>query len=100
MKKFLLGCLVFALGFTAVQAQVVTVSGEITTNTTWTKTNIYLLSGFVYVEDGATLTIEAGTIIKGDKASKGTLIVTKTGTIQAQGTACQPIVFTSNEPAG
>ena len=100
MKKFLLGCLVFALRFTAVQAQVVTVSGEITTNTTWTKNNIYLLSGFVYVEDGATLTIQAGTIIKGDKASKGTLIVTKTGTIQAQGTECEPIVFTSNEPAG
>lgn len=100
MKKFLLGCLVFALGFTATQAQVVTVSGEITTNTTWTKNNIYLLSGFVYVEDGATLTIQAGTLIKGDKASKGTLIVTKTGTIQAQGTECEPIVFTSNEPAG
>lgn len=100
MKKFLLGCLAFALGFTAIQAQVVTVSGEITTNTTWTKNNIYILSGFVYVEDGATLTIEAGTLIKGDKASKGTLIITRTGTIQAAGTACEPIVFTSNEPAG
>lgn len=100
MKKFLLGCLVAALGFTSAQAQVVTVSGEITTNTTWTKNNIYLLNGFVYVEDGATLTIEAGTLIKGDKASKGTLIITKTGTIQAAGTECEPIVFTSNEPAG
>ena len=101
MKKILLSCLAVALGFTSVKAQVpVTVSGEITTNTTWTKNNIYLLNGFVYVEDGATLTIEAGTLIKGDKATKGTLIVTKTGTIQAAGTECEPIVFTSNEPAG
>lgn len=100
MKKFLLGCLATVLGFTAVNAQVITVSGEITTNTTWTNNNIYLLNGFVYVEDGATLTIQAGTIIKGDKDSKGSLIITKTGTIMAQGTACQPIVFTSNQPAG
>ena len=101
MKKILLSCLAVALGFTSVKAQVpVTVSGEINTNTTWTKNNIYLLNGFVYVEDGATLTIEAGTLIKGDKATKGTLIVTKTGTIQAAGTECEPIVFTSNEPAG
>lgn len=99
MRQLLLSCLM-AMGFMAVKAQVVNVSGEITTNTTWTNDNIYLLNGFVYVEDGATLTIEPGTIIKGDKASKGTLIITKNGTIQAAGTACEPIVFTSNEPAG
>ncbi|MDQ3141368.1 MAG: T9SS type A sorting domain-containing protein [Bacteroidota bacterium] len=79
------------------QAQTITVSGEITTNTTWTKNNTYLLQGFVYVEDGATLTIEPGTTIKGDKASKGALIVTRSGKITAEGTADQPIVFTSNE---
>ncbi|MFI5171964.1 MAG: fibronectin type III domain-containing protein [Chitinophagales bacterium] len=101
MKKLLLGCIAFVLGFITMHAQTpITVSGEITTNTTWTKDNIYLLSGFVYVEDGATLTIEPGTLIKGDKVSKGTLIITKTGTIQAAGTACEPIVFTSNQPAG
>lgn len=99
MRKLLLGCIA-ALGLMTAQAQVVTVSGEITTNTTWTKNNIYLLNGFVYVEDGATLTIQPGTIIKGDKDSKGTLIITKTGTINAIGTPCEPIVFTSNQPAG
>ena len=52
------------MSFIAAKAQVVTVSGEITTNTTWTNDNIYLLNGFVYVEDGATLTIEPGTLIK------------------------------------
>ncbi|MCC7245652.1 MAG: T9SS type A sorting domain-containing protein [Saprospiraceae bacterium] len=76
---------------------VIPVSGEITSNTTWTKNNTYLLTGFVYVEDGATLTIQAGTVVKGDKATKGALIVTRTGKINAQGTADEPIVFTSNE---
>lgn len=81
-------------------AAVVPVSGDITTNTTWTKTNSYLLNGFIYVKNGATLTIEPGTLIKGDKASKGTLIVTRTGKINAAGTAAEPIVFTSNQDPG
>ncbi|NBU71628.1 MAG: hypothetical protein EBS53_09280, partial [Bacteroidetes bacterium] len=73
---------------------------DITTNTTWTKNNVYILNGFRYVKDGATLTIEPGTVIRGDKASKGTLIIAKTGKIFANGTAAEPIVFTSNEPVG
>lgn len=77
-----------------------TVSGSITTNTTWTSNNIYLMTGFVYVESGATLTIQPGTIIKGDKGSKGTLIVRQGGKLNAIGTAAAPIVFTSNQPAG
>lgn len=47
-----------------------TISGSITTNTTWTAGKQYILSGFVYVEDGATLTIEPGTIIKGESLRK------------------------------
>jgi hypothetical protein len=98
MKKLTMLVALFFMAFSAMWAQpIITVSGEITTNTTWTNDNIYVLSGFVYVEDGATLTIQAGTVIKGDKASKGTLIVTRTGKIQAVGNANQPIVFTSNE---
>ena len=41
----------------------VTVSGDITTNTTWTADKIYLLNKIIYVTNGATLTIEAGTLI-------------------------------------
>ncbi|MFD0939487.1 hypothetical protein [Pedobacter boryungensis] len=78
----------------------VEVSGEISTNTTWSASKIYLLKGFVYVSNGATLTIEPGTIIKGDKASKATLIVTRGSKINATGTAEKPIVFTSALPAG
>ncbi len=74
-----------------------TVSGAITQNTTWAKDKTYLLTGFVYVKSGATLTIEPGTIIKGDKASKGTLVVARGAKIIADGKRSQPIVFTSNE---
>ena len=77
-------------------AQVV-VSGDITTNTTWTKNNTYLMNGFVYVKNNAVLTIEPGTVIKGDKASRATLIITRGAKLIADGTLNEPIVFTSNE---
>ncbi|HJW30348.1 MAG TPA: hypothetical protein VJ508_14045, partial [Saprospiraceae bacterium] len=61
---------------------------------------LYKLVGFVYVVDGATLTIDPGTLIVGDKATKGTLIVERGGRIDAQGTAQKPIVFTSEMDPG
>ncbi len=81
-------------------ANVTTLSGSITSNLTLNSSTNYLLSGFVYVEDGATLTIQPGTVIKGDKPTKGTLIIKRGGKLIADGTASQPIVFTSNQPAG
>ncbi len=75
-------------------------AGDITTNTTWTSNNVYKLNGFVYVKSGATLTIQAGTIIRGDKNNKGALIIERGGKINAVGTATNPIVFTSNLAAG
>ncbi|NVO83456.1 T9SS type A sorting domain-containing protein [Hymenobacter terrestris] len=82
----------------------VSVAGNITTNTTWTRTNIYLLADYVNVKSGATLTIEPGTIILGRKETTttkaGTLIIERGARLIADGTATQPIVFTSNQPAG
>jgi len=75
-------------------------SGNITTNTTWTKSHVYLLNGYVFVNSGVTLTIEPGTVIRGDKASKATLIVSQGGKLIANGTLAEPIVFTSNQVAG
>jgi hypothetical protein len=98
MKKLLVLFVLLLTLVAGITAQVI-VSGDISTNTTWTKNNTYLLSGFVYVTDGATLTIEAGTTIKGDKATKGALIVSRGGKLNANGTASEPIVFTSNEAA-
>lgn len=75
-----------------------TVSGSITTNTTWSSDKIYILSGRVVVTGGATLTIEAGTIIKGAEGTgtnASALIIAKDGMINAVGTAASPIIFTS-----
>ena len=64
----------------------------------WTANNTYVLDGFVFVNEGQVLTIEAGTIVKG-KAGKGenasALIVARGGKILAEGTAERPIVFTA-----
>lgn len=76
----------------------VTKSGAITADETWTSDKCYLLDGRVYVDNGATLTIEAGTVIKG-KQGTGTnasaLIIARDAKIMAQGTASSPIIFTS-----
>jgi len=71
---------------------------EVKTNHT-IKKGVYVLKGWVYITDGATLTIEAGTVIKGDKDTKAAIIVERGGKIIAQGTEDLPIVFTSNQPA-
>lgn len=81
-------------------SNIVTVTGDISASTTWKADKIYFLKGFVYVTNGATLTIEPGTIVKGDKSTKGTLVITRGAKINATGTADKPIVFTSNVAAG
>lgn len=65
---------------------------------TWTKDQLYLLDGFVFVEKGAVLTIEPGTVIKaksGYGAEASALIITVGGRINAEGSATQPIIFTA-----
>ncbi|HCT29500.1 MAG TPA: hypothetical protein DIW31_01925 [Bacteroidales bacterium] len=76
------------------------IQGEIKGTRNFVADSVYLLKGFVYVIDGATLNIAPGTIIKGDKATMGSLIVERGGTINAIGTSVNPIVFTSNQPVG
>jgi hypothetical protein len=76
----------------------VTDLGEGTGETTWTKNKTYLLNGRVFVNEGQVLTIEAGTIIKGvagQAENASALIVARGGTIKAEGTAAEPIIFTS-----
>ena len=75
-----------------------TLEGNITSDTTLDASKIWLLKGRVSVEDGVTLTIPAGTIIKaasGTGADASTLIIARGGTIIADGTADAPIVMTS-----
>jgi len=80
--------------------QTQTLSGEIAQNTTLTSDKIWILQGFVYVRPPATLTIEPGTLIRGDSATKGTLVIMRGAKINASGTAERPIVFTSNKAPG
>ncbi len=81
-------------------APTMTVSADITANTTWSNTNTYQLVGNISVKNGAVLTVQAGTVIKGDINSKSCLIITAGSKIIAQGTQTQPIVFTSDEAVG
>ena len=83
---------------TVYNATTTTVSADITTNTTWSGT--ILLQNKIYVKNNVTLTIQPGTVIRGDKTTQGTLIITRGAKINANGTVSQPIVFTSNEAAG
>lgn len=78
----------------------VVVTGNITENTTWLANDSVYMDGYVYVKSGAILTIEPGTIIKGVTDSKAALIVERGAKIIAEGTAQDPIVFTSEKPAG
>jgi len=114
MKKQLLLCAMSVLVFLAscskntvdeeinppAAANTVEVSGDLTASATWSADKIYLLKGNVFVTNNATLTIQPGTIIKGDKATKGALIITRGAKINATGTADKPIVFTSSIAAG
>lgn len=79
----------------------VNVTTAITTNTTWTAGNTYLLQGQIYVKNGATLTIEPGVTVLGDKNTAGSgLFITQGSKLNAVGTASNPIVFTSNQAPG
>lgn len=88
-----------------IEGKEITVTG-ITEDTEWTANNTYILDGFVYVDNDATLTIAAGTTIKakstpstetGDNTTA--LIITRGARIMAQGTAEAPIVFTTDKDA-
>lgn len=60
----------------------------------------YLIKGIVTIEDGCILTIPEGTVLYGEKKTKGTLVVKPGGQIKAEGSASKPIIFTSNQLPG
>ena len=74
------------------------VTSNITSNTTWFSDTIYQLGGRITVEDGATLTIQPGTVIKGEAgtgANATALLIARGGKLIAEGTPQLPIIFTS-----
>ncbi|HQU74358.1 MAG TPA: T9SS C-terminal target domain-containing protein, partial [Calditrichia bacterium] len=101
LRRILLTLATLLLLAVQAQAQVV-VTDDVTSNTTWTSSNEYILNGLIFVDSLVTLTIEPGTVIKarqtvnitsGDGASA--LIVRRGGKLIADGTAAAPIIFTS-----
>lgn len=61
-------------------------------DTLWTSDKTYVIDGAVIVNPGITLTIQPGTVIKGNP----TRFIRVEGTLIARGTADLPIVFTTN----
>ena len=77
------------------------ITADITSDRTFRKDTTYVLKGFIHVQPGATLTIEAGTRIVGDYETVGSsLFVMRGARIRAMGTAADPIVFTSERAPG
>lgn len=77
--------------------QTITDQGGGTGTITWTRDKEYLLDGFIFVNDGQTLTIEEGTVIRartGQGSLASALIVARGGTIIAEGNRTEPIIFT------
>jgi len=87
------------LGYFPVRPQIA-VSADITASTTWTADNEYVLTDRIYVTGGSTLTIEPGTVVRGEPEDSvgaqnpGTLVIARGSKINAQGTKTNPIVFT------
>ena len=86
------------LAFGSASADIVT---DIAVSRTLFADTAYTLRGFIHVANGATLTIQPGTTIKGDFNTLGSMLMVLRGArIQAVGTASSPIVFTSSRAAG
>jgi len=85
-----------ATGCDAESKPLVELSGDIGEDATLRCDKEYLLKYTTSVQSGATLTIQAGTVIKGDRDTKGTLVVVPGGRIEASGTRDRPIVLTSS----
>jgi hypothetical protein len=117
MKKILFGTLALAAIFsvtscvkvnfdegdgttpTPVDPDNTTISGTISASRFYAKGK-YVLKGYVYVTEGATLTFEAGSIIQSDITEKGALIIERGAKLIADGKANNPIIFTSGKPVG
>ncbi len=79
----------------AASAAEVLVTENIVTSQTWTADNVYNLQKQVYVEPGATLTIEAGTLVQSTAGLGGSLAVCRGAQIFVNGTQDAPVIMTS-----
>ncbi len=80
------------------EVNVITITESISSDVTWETGKTYILADRIYVNDGATLTIEPGVVVKGQVGSGANatvLVVARGAKLDAQGTADSPIIFTS-----
>jgi hypothetical protein len=78
----------------------VVLEGELTSERVLDANKKYLIKGQYIVREGGVLRIPAGTVIFGDRSTKGTLIIDRGGKIYAEGTPEKPIIFTSKFAPG
>jgi hypothetical protein len=116
MKKILFGTLILVTIFSATSCVKVNFDeGTAVTPVTPETSNIitgiissskfyakgkWILKGYVYVTNGATVTFEAGCVVQSDITEKGALIIERGAKLIASGTAAMPIVFTSGKAIG
>ena len=81
-------------------APTVTVTSNITANTTWSVGQTILITTPIYVKNNSVLTIQPGVVIRGQKNTTASLIVTKGSQLIANGTPTAPIVFTTDQAVG
>jgi hypothetical protein len=74
--------------------------GRITQDLTLTNDTYWVLRGTVFFHEPARLTIQPGTRVVGETATRGTLVIDRGAQIIADGRADAPIVFTSDQPIG
>lgn len=87
-------------GGSSTTGQTITLQGRINADTILRKQNTYILKGLVYMVGNHTMTIEAGTVIKGSFSGSdvAALVITRGSKLVAIGTPSEPIIFTSAAP--
>lgn len=95
VSKTVLAVMLLSMGLvTAAVAE--DVSENIAVSTTWTSDTVYNLTEQIYVLPGATLTIEAGTLVQSTAEGGGSLAVCRGAQIFVQGTRENPVIMTSS----
>lgn len=97
MRKIVLAAFTTLFFTSAASAATVKVSKNIDTSTAWTADNVYRLEGQIFVLPGASLTIEAGTVIASTTDAGGSLAVARGAKIFVNGTEDNPVIMTSTD---
>lgn len=108
MRKALIAGMALAVAGTTgpASAAVLKIVGPITTAVSLSAANEYILDNAVFIKNGGSLTIPAGTVVRGQPRSlpvlagssagtPGVLVVTRSGSINVSGSAASPVVFTT-----